>query len=546
MSPKITLENILPQKPGNKSHRPLGQLALAEIADRVGGEGGSPAVITRPTTLYSELRKAKDEEILGWVETNLNVFFPRKAFCEEHVAPAEAFLKIFRDETTDAVMLANRNGGKTTMFSTLSFMDSINYANCETYMVAGSKEQAGKGYKYTKAYWDTKPEFHDMLEKEPMISETSLKNGSIIKVLAGSTTSVHGSHGQKLKADEIEEMEWNVFQGCLSIPQSKLNIEASTILASTRHKAFGIMEDLVNNHAKMGYVLYQWCYKEIAAKCPFNCIKYDGIACGVYSKCPLWDRCQGALHHSRGYYSVKDIISKFLKVDEETWVTQWECKQPVRAGLVFDASQIREADSLVYSSLLPTYVCIDWGYSAPAVFLLVQESNSGEMVRVIDELRLQFKTDPELLEACEKFIDGRKIEMIYADGESPESIELFRKAGLPIRGIPFNKYKYRAIKERRNYYRQGRIVFNSDTCDVVLKEEKSLHYEKDSRNEPTETIAKGNDHGSDAFNCFFTKYILAEEYRKEQEKKRVRVHTLADIRKEKKEAEKAKEKAEKQ
>ena len=530
MSQKISSLNIRPLKRGVESGLTLEESALQVLSDNILETTGETPTANR-TTLYTELRKAGDSEILNFVEKRLGLRIPRKQICKEHNAPAEFFLKAFREEELDLLVLANRSGSKTTLSSVLSFLDSINYRDCETFCVGGSERQAQRAYQYTKEFWDRDSEFADLLLKEPMISETILRNGSTIRVLAGSTKAVHGPHGQRLKGDEIEEMDYDVFQGMLSIPETTHGIEASTILMSTRHKPFGIMEQLIGEYRERGYSFYSWCYKEIAAKCPYSCMRYNGPAAGVYAKCPLWDSCQGVLKHASGYYAVRNIIGKYLKLDRETWISQWECKKPESQGMVFDEANMIENPDLQFNKNAATHIGIDPGFSAPACYLLIQEV--GEEIHVLDELYLQYKTDPELLDELEIFEGSSKPAGRAADFEDPGLIAYFNDHKKPTVGVAFKKNKKEAIKERRNFYRQKRIVVNSRKCKRFLREEKGLHYVRDNQNKPTEEIAKGNDHGPDALTAYFIRRL---QRFKTDGGGSIRISTLSDIRRERDQA----------
>ena len=88
-------------------------------------------------------------------------------------------------------------------------------------------------------------DFRYLLRGDMLAQRTVLGNLSNIQILTASSKSVRGAHPQKLKLDEIDEMDPRIYEAALSIPMSKRGHRASTHIYSTMHKTYGLMQSVV-------------------------------------------------------------------------------------------------------------------------------------------------------------------------------------------------------------------------------------------------------------------------------------------------------------
>jgi hypothetical protein len=183
---------------------------------------------------------------------------------------------------------------------------------------------------------------------ESIQSETTYKNGSIVEVLGGTINQVNGPHPQKVGADEVELMDPVVFDESRNMSASAGDIKAQDWITSTRKRAHGLMQHLIDEidqAIQQGfdppYKLYTWCIFETAKNVP-GC----GTTCGcekiVKGK---WDDgkprtfrdvCKGRLAKSYGWIPLYDLHKTFRTVSRPVWEAQQECLKPSTEGLVLE------------------------------------------------------------------------------------------------------------------------------------------------------------------------------------------------------------------
>ena len=316
--------------------------------------------------------------------------------------------------------LANRSGGKTRALSILHHVNSLFKENCWTLHAATIEAQAKLCKMYIDEYFDL--EVFEGAEGYP--SSTTVvhyaETGAKIDIRPSTMSAMSGPKAQITTLDEIEFMKWENLQQAVGIGHSLPHIPSLLILGSTRQKIFGSMHRLSENAHKMGVARYSWCLWETMQRCPTNS-----------NACPLWERCEGKkCQRGDGYWAVDDVIPKAAMVDEEVWMTQYECSKPSRQGLVystFDEAIHVSAVKGEYRAGLPTYLSCDWGYTAPAAVGFYQRT--GEFGWKYDEIYVQGLLHQELLNRVleKKQHWGARFEAGWGDPEDADANAMFRK-----------------------------------------------------------------------------------------------------------------------
>lgn len=278
---------------------------------------------------------AGDDELLGFVESFLvdsvghPLYIPRAQVCPEHTAPAEYLCDAFFDRAPEAICWANRGGGKTLLGALATWLDTVFKAGCATKVLGGSLEQSKRMYEHLTGKGDgwglVTEDFRHLLRGEMLAAHTVLNNLSNIQILTASSKSVRGAHPQKLKLDEIDEMDSDIYEAALSIPMTKRGHQASTHIYSTMHKTYGLMQQVVEEAPARGYRLYKWCIICVLERC-------EGRECGG---CDLWEDCGGRAREADGYYSIESAITKKRQVSEQTWRSEYLCQIPSSEGLIY-------------------------------------------------------------------------------------------------------------------------------------------------------------------------------------------------------------------
>jgi hypothetical protein len=239
--------------------------------------------------------------------------------------------------------------------------------------LAGSGEQAGRMYEYLRRFLNRG--FEEFLAGPMLRSKCHFVNGSSVEVLTQSATSVRGQHVQKLRCDELELFDEDVFAAAQFTTQSTSEIIAGMELISTMHRPYGLMHKTVSEAAKSGTPVFKWCMWEVIEKCvDRNC-----------SQCPLDQDCQKKAKTADGYLKIDDCISQMKRASRAGWEAEMLCKRPSRQNVVFDefdtAMHVGPVD---YDPNLPLYRAMDFGFVNPFVCLWIQVDQAG-VVRVIDE-----------------------------------------------------------------------------------------------------------------------------------------------------------------
>ncbi|MDD5641919.1 MAG: hypothetical protein PHX53_09735 [Syntrophales bacterium] len=270
------------------------------------------------------------EELLEFIEAFWKLRVPRANVCPEHTPPSQYIIDSFFERVQDSVCWANRGGGKTLLGALATWLDTVFKSECATKILGGSLEQSKKMYQHLTGEGDgwglVTEDFQYLIEGEMLAAKTATLNGSNINILTASMKSVRGPHPQKLKLDEVDECDDRIYEAALLIPKTKRGIRASTQIYSTMHKAYGLMNRVIEEAALSGYKIYKWCVFDVMEKCP------EWRECGT---CELWEDCQGKARHADGFYSIEDAISEKRKVSRDTWLSEMLCHKPSQEGLIY-------------------------------------------------------------------------------------------------------------------------------------------------------------------------------------------------------------------
>jgi hypothetical protein len=345
--------------------------------------------LEKVSRIYTELRRtvpASRGDLKNYVKVFLGINVPDKRICPEHSSPMDYLWHSFSADiagvrhskrklpiNADAVIWANRAGGKTELAAVATLLDCIFKPNCQVRILGGSGEQATRMYEYLTGF------LHNGLEHllvGPVLkSKCRFTNGSAVEVLTQSPTSVRGQHIQKLRCDELELFDEDVFAAAKFTTQSSQNITAAMELISTMHRPYGLMQKVVSSAPHIGTPVFKWCIWEVIEKCTDrNC-----------SRCPLSGDCQGRAKEAEGYLRIDDCIAQMQRASRAGWEAEMLCKRPSRENVVFaQFDPDIHVHPVDYDPNLPLYRALDFGFVNPFVCLWIQVDTDG-IVHVIDE-----------------------------------------------------------------------------------------------------------------------------------------------------------------
>ncbi len=328
---------------------------------------------TRPTT---------KDELRQYIKTFLGIEVPDLRICPDHRSPMDYLWHTFAGDsprltghitTADAVVWANRGGGKTQTAAIATLLDAVFKPGCQIRILGGSGEQSLRMYEYLAAFLQRG--YEEDLAETLRKGKCRFTNGSAVEILKQSATSVRGTHVQKLRCDEVELFRPEVFAAAKFTTQSTDTIVAGMELISTMHRPYGLMQKEVSAATSAGVPIFKWCLWETIEKCL-------GREC---SQCSLSGDCQGRAQRAGGYLKIDDCITQMRRSSRAGWESEMLCFRPSLENVVFaDFDADTHIRPLEYDSSLPLYRTLDFGFVNPFVCLWIQVDHDG-IVRVIDE-----------------------------------------------------------------------------------------------------------------------------------------------------------------
>jgi len=342
--------------------------------------------IRKAAHLYSELRHTPPgarRDLKNYVKAFVGIDVPDKKICPDHSSPMDYLWHSFALDvprasvrnhiSNDAIVWANRAGGKTELAAVATLLDCVLKPNCQVRILGGSGEQAGRMYEYLRRF--VQNGFEPFLAGPVLKGKCRFTNGSSVEVLTQSATSVRGQHIQKLRCDELELFDEDVFAAAKFTTQSTDGITASMECISTMHRPYGLMQKVVASAPQFHTPLFKWCMWEVIEKCvDRNC-----------SQCPLWEDCRGKARAAVGYLKIDDCVSQMRRASRAGWEAEMLCLRPSLDNVVFgEFDPAAHVGAVDYDPNLPLYRTLDFGFVNPFVCLWIQVDRSG-VIRVIDE-----------------------------------------------------------------------------------------------------------------------------------------------------------------
>ena len=338
---------------------------------------------THPAVVHTltKVRPRTVEQLHGWLRAALDIDVPRGRVCAAHHGPMDYLAHVFFERAGDVIVWANRGGGKTFYGAVATLLDVLFKPGIEVRILGGSFEQSRKMHGYLR--W--------MLERDGLREQidgkitdrgVKLTNGSRVELLAQSETSVRGHRVQKLRCDEIELFDRDVWQAAQFVTRSAtcgdIDVRGSVECFSTMHRPFGLMSELVGEAAAAQRPVFKWCALDVIARCE------PSRAC---DDCDLWPDCGGRAKRADGFITVQDVIDQQRRSSRQAFETEMLSMRPTRSDAVFStfdpAVHVRDVP---HDPALKWIGGMDFGIRSPLVMLWAQVRQADQpRVEVIDE-----------------------------------------------------------------------------------------------------------------------------------------------------------------
>lgn len=310
------------------------------------------------------------------------------------------------DRVVDVVVWANRGGGKTFLGAVATLLDMIFKPGIEVRILGGSMEQSRRVHEHLRRLL-ARDSMAALVRGRITERRVRLVNGSEVELLAQSQAAVRGTRVQKLRCDEVELFDPEVFEAAQLTTRSRevtimggksLLVRGAVECLSTMHVPHGVMHRLVEECHDGRRKLLRWGVLDVLERCD------ERHACeapgegGDTKKCPLLEECKSRLKERApihaGHVSIDDAIGMKRRVGLSTWNAEMLSLRPKRSDAVlpeFDPA-VHVVDSLPWEmeggpitreSLLFA-LGMDFGYRAPTVVLLGAQ-DAKDRLWIIDE-----------------------------------------------------------------------------------------------------------------------------------------------------------------
>jgi len=464
--------------------------------------------LTENSTLRTngfEICPTNPRELQALVQRKFGILVPGVALCPGHQSPLDYLTASFLGQQ-DLLVWANRGGGKTLMAAVATVLDAVFRAPVKIRVLGGSFDQSDHLADYIRELLEAHP---DLLDKAMTKSRVRLLGGSEIRMLAQSQRAVRGQHVQKIRCDEVDLFDRDVWRAVQFATRSAGKSRGSIEVLSTLHRPGGLMQELVNLAAQTspagrseGYRMIRWCLWEVIENCPpiRRC-----------DQCLLADDCRGIARRAEGFFSIDDAISIMSRSSRVSWEAEMLCRGVQREWLVFNEFEsARHVAHVAYCPDWPTYRAIDFGYRSPLVCLWIQTTPNGA-VHVIDEyVRARLPLDAHAREILRK--DPGPITMTFVDpaGRQRESTsgsactEMLSAGGIPC------AWRSSTIAEGIELVRSalcpagGPAMLMIDArCQKLIEAMSSYHFPPPGTADDDKPVKDGPDHLTDALRYFF-------------------------------------------
>ena len=460
------------------------------------------------------------DELHCWILDNLSIRVVRQALIDGHNAPFEYLCHAFFEDSLprDCVVWANRGGGKTFYAAVATMLDMIFKPGIEIRILGGSLEQSKRMHAHLRDLFTIEP-FDQLIEGKITDRRIRLSNGSTVELLAQSQTSVRGTRVQKLRCDEVELFDPDVWEAAQLVTREKrcgdVRVKGSIECLSTLHVPYGLMHDLVTQSIEtneQSRKVFRWGVVDVLDVCDDETHQCLGDDSNGNKPCPLASECAGKAksrdrqNQTPGHITIDDAIALKQRVGNETWNAEMLCLRPKRSDCVLP--EFHPATHVV--NALPTGSTnwlwiggMDFGIRSPTVVLFACVDPDG-VIWVASEY---IKTDTSLDQHIQVIetsphrpkwlgVDPAGRQRGFQTGIS--DVQAMRKAGLTVHDRRLGLHDGLGLIRARLKPATGAVrLYIHKSCEKLIESLEKYHYPADQPLCPSPE-KDGSDHCVDA------------------------------------------------
>ena len=346
------------------------------------------------------LRPRTPGELRRFVQACFDLRLPGEPGGVVNSGPFAYLRDAYFDRPGDAVVWANRGGGKTMLGAAATLLDLLFKPGIEVRILGGSLQQAERMYAHLRGLLD-RPVLRQgggVLASEPTQRRIVLQNGSRVELLACTQRSVRGARVQVLRCDEVEEMDREVWSAAQMVTRSATcgdrRVPGRIEALSTMHRPSGLMSELTRSEDRR---LYRWDALSVVERCP------DELPC---DGCVLWSDCGGRAKQADGFVSVHDLIRQRYRVSDRVWDAEMMCRRPITLQGVYPSfdreSHLSDSEPWHEQEAGTWWGGMDFGLRCPTVLLWAWSDGPGSdaVLHVAGEYVASGRTLEANLDAC--------------------------------------------------------------------------------------------------------------------------------------------------
>ncbi|MGD9693162.1 MAG: hypothetical protein AB7G17_10265 [Phycisphaerales bacterium] len=448
------------------------------------------------------VRPRTENQLWEWLRLVLDVEASRRALVEGSDAPFSYVAHAFFEERgeRDVVVWANRGGGKTFYGAVATVLDLVFKPGIEVRVLAGSVEQGQRMHGHVRRLFE-RERLRGLVDGKPTGRSLRLTNGSVVEVSAASESSVRGARPVKMRCDEVELFDPEIWAAAQLAPRSRrcggVWAKAGVEALSTMHRPWGLMHELTGDLERKQF---RWGVVDVLSRC---------ASARECSSCALWEECGGRAKGEgvRGHVGVEDAERMKGRCSEGVWRAEMLCERPRKDGLVFE--EFDEGEHVFEGSAEGELVCgMDFGFRSPTVVLWARVSVGG-VVRVIEERVVSGEVLEEHVRAILESGHGRASWVgvdpagrARNDQTGVSAVGVLRRAGLEVRSRRVGvEAGLRAVRARLKPARGGgaRLLVHA-RCEGLRRAMATHHYGagRGGDADAARPVKDGSDHAADA------------------------------------------------
>ncbi len=349
------------------------------------------------------------DALLDWLRGTLDLRPPMRALMDGNAAPADYLVHSFFEgrfartaegwreveaPVPDAVVWAARGAGKTFLGAVATLLDMVFKPGIEIRVLGGSMDQSRRMHAHLRRLLDPRkhPALAALVRGSMTEKRVKFVNGSEVELLAQSQASVRGTRVQKLRCDEVELFDPEVWDAAQLVTRSKRvtlaeggtwEVPGVVECLSTMHVPHGLMSKLVEDARVGKRSLFRWNVLDVLGPCGKE---HECGTCRLEPECGGRAKVRDAAGEAAGHLSIKDALAMKGRVSDLTWNAEMLCVSTKRSDCV-----LPEFDPKVHLFShdidVPGVVMVagmDFGFRAPTAILWAAHDLNGDLW-ILDE-----------------------------------------------------------------------------------------------------------------------------------------------------------------